>query len=36
MNLIDKNIGDNFPDIVNAIVEISKDSSAKYEYCPKM
>ena len=36
MNLIDKNIGDHFPDMVNAIIEISKDSSAKYEYCPKM
>lgn len=31
-NKLDINIGRNFPTIVNAIVEIPKDSSAKYEY----
>jgi inorganic pyrophosphatase len=36
MSLINKSIGDNFPNIINAIIEIEKDSSAKYEYCPKM
>lgn len=32
MNLINLPIGKNFPNIVNAIVEIPKDSNAKYEY----
>lgn len=36
MSLIHKSIGKNFPNIINAIIEIEKDSSAKYEYCPDM
>jgi inorganic pyrophosphatase len=32
MNLIKLPIGTNFPNIVNAVVEIPKDSNAKYEY----
>ncbi len=36
MNLIRLPIGKNFPNIVNAIVEIPKDSSAKYEYNPDL
>jgi len=31
MSLINKSIGDNFPNIINAIIEIEKDSSAKYQ-----
>jgi len=34
-NKLDINIGRKFPIIVNAIVEIPKDSSAKYEYNPE-
>ncbi len=36
MNLINKSIGKNYPNTVNAIIEIEKDSSAKYEYCPDL
>lgn len=36
MSLIHKSIGKNYPNIINAIIEIEKDSSAKYEYCPDM
>jgi len=32
MNLIRLPIGKNFPNVVNAVIEISKDSNAKYEY----
>ena len=35
MNKLDIFIGEKAPEIVNAIVEIPKDSSAKYEYDPK-
>lgn len=36
MNLIKLPIGKNFPNIVNAVVEIPKDSNAKYEYNPEL
>ena len=32
VNYIDLNIGDKCPDLVNCVIEISKDSKAKYEY----
>jgi inorganic pyrophosphatase len=32
MNLLHISIGNHFPDIVNSIVEIPKDTNAKYEY----
>ena len=33
MNLVEKiPIGDNFPDVINCIIEIPKGTSAKYEY----
>lgn len=36
MNLIKLPIGKNAPQVVNAIVEIPKDSNAKYEYNPDL
>jgi len=36
MSLINKSIGKNYPNIINAIIEIEKDSITKYEYCPNM
>ena len=35
-NLVnDVNIGENFPSIINCIVEVEKDTNAKYEYVEK-
>lgn len=36
MNLIDLQIGKNFPCMVNAVIEIPKDSNSKYEYNPEL